>query len=325
MKAFVTGGTGFIGSALVKRLIESGHEVTCLVRKTSNPSKLKALGATVVSGDIKIKTSMTDPISNCDEVFHLAAWYEFGIWNKRKMFETNVVGTLNVLDLALKSNKRVIYCSTAGTLGHSNGTPRKENSRRPDTFTSEYERTKYVAHMEARKFAANGLALVNVMPGAVFGPGDTSLVGQIVDQYVRGKLRFFIKTSPRFSWVHVDDVVEGFVLAEEEGVNGQDYILADRHETMHGFLRMCERISGVPFPKRLVGKWVVSFAAPFSELSSKIRGRRAILSREAARMLQRDWTWDSSKARTELGWEPAEFEKRVEDTVKWYVNRYSSP
>ncbi|MCK5548737.1 MAG: NAD-dependent epimerase/dehydratase family protein, partial [Thermoplasmata archaeon] len=99
LKAFVTGGTGFIGNALVRKLIKSGRDVTCLVRRTSDISKLKAAGAKFIVGDIRNRNSMEDGISDCDVVFHLAAWYEFGIWNKRGMFETNVIGTQNVLSL----------------------------------------------------------------------------------------------------------------------------------------------------------------------------------------------------------------------------------
>jgi nucleoside-diphosphate-sugar epimerase len=325
MKAFVTGGTGFIGRNLVKRLIALGHELVCLARKTSDISGLKKPGIEIVIGDVSEKESMVGAISKCDVVYHLAAWYEFGVWNKRRMFETNVVGTQNVLKLAMDKGKKVVFCSTAGVLGYSNGAPQREDSKRPDEFTSEYERTKYLAHREAQRFADNGLDVVIPMPGAVFGPGDTSLVGRIVEQYVRGKLKYFIKVSPKFSWVHVDDVVNGIVLIEEKGRRGESYVLSDTHMDINEFIKRAEGVTGIPGPKRRFSVGAVKLLAPFSEVYSKMRRRKALLSREAVRMLQHDWTWDSSKVRNELGWNPLDFDERFKDTLDWYVSRNGSP
>jgi len=323
MTIFVTGGTGFIGNAIVKKLIDSGHDVACLTRQRSNYAKLKELGAEIVFGDIRLKSSMAQAVSQCDKVFHIAAWYEFGIWNKRKMFEINVVGTQNVLGLALEHKKKVVYCSSAGTLGPSGDSSKSETSDRPEIFTSEYERTKYIAHMEAQKYARKGLELVTVMPGAVFGPEDTSLVGIVLGQYIRGKLRFFVKVGAKFSWVHIDDIANGFLLADEKGVAGQSYILTDKHLGILELLKKSEEITNVPAPKRLVGRGLVKFAAPFAEVFSKMRRRKAILSREAAIMLQHNWTYDSSKARNELGWMPENFDIRLRATMVWYVSHYA--
>lgn len=324
MKAFVTGGTGFIGGALVKKLMDSGYDVMCLVRSGSDFTKLKELGAKIVVGDIRRRDSMAHPISQCDVVFHLAAWYEFGVWNTRKMFETNVVGTCNVLELALENKKKVVYCSTAGILGYSENSPKNESSKRSEVFTSEYERTKYLAHVEAMKFADRGLELVTVMPGAVFGPGDTSLVGYLLGRYTQGKLRYFIKMTLKFSWVHVDDIIDGFLLVEKKGKIGDAYILSDRVLTMLEFLKRAEEFTGIQPPKRLIGVRTASLIAPFSELSSKLRRRKAALSREAVVMLKHNWIWDSSKARRELGWMPKDFDMRLKDTMGWYVNRHIS-
>jgi len=324
MKAFVTGGTGFIGGALVKKLIDSGYEVICLARRSSDFPKLNELGAKIAVGDIRRRNSMAHAISQCDVVFHLAAWYEFGVWNTRKMFETNVVGTCNVLELALEYKKKVVYCSTGGILGHSENSPKNESSKRSETFTSEYERTKYLAYIEAMKFVDRGLELVTAMPGAVFGPGDTSLVGYLLGRYIRGKLRYFIKMTSKFSWVHVDDIIAGFLLVEKKGRIGEAYIISDRVLTMLEFLKKAEEFTGIPSPKKLIGVRIASIIAPFAELSSKLRRRKAVLSREAVVMLQHNWIWDSSKARKELGWMPEDFDMRLKDTISWYLNRYKS-
>jgi dihydroflavonol-4-reductase len=323
MKVFVTGGTGFIGSALVKRLVESDNEVVCLVRRKSRISNLKELGVELAFGDIRFKDTMAAPISECDKVFHVAAWYELGIWNRRRMFETNVIGTRNVLELALAHNKKVIYCSTTAALGHSGNAPKNENSKRSAIFTSEYERTKYLALVESNRYAERGLNIIIIMPSAVFGPGDTSLVGFILKKYIKGKLGYFIKMGAQFSWVHVYDVVDGILLADRAGKNGESYLFADTNLRMLEFLKKAEEFSHVPVPKRLVGVGMVKIAAPFGELYSKIIGRKAVLSREASVMLQKNWTYDSSKARNELGWKPLDFNKRLEDTIEWYIGQYS--
>jgi dihydroflavonol-4-reductase len=324
MKTFVTGGTGFIGRNLVRRLAESGHELVCLARKTSNITGLKELGAEIVIGDVSKRETIAGPISKCDIVYHLAAWYEFGIWNRRRMFETNVVGTQNMLELALEKGKKVVYCSTAGILGYSNGAPKREDSERPDDFTSEYERTKYLAHREAERYAQKGLDVVIAMPGAVFGPNDTSLVGFIIEQYVRGNLTLFVRVSPKFSWVHFDDVVNGIVLIGEKGRSGESYVLSDTHMDINQLIRMAEGVTGIPGPKHIFNVGVVRLITPFSEVYSKIRKRKAFLSREAIRMLQHDWTWDSSKARNELGWMPLDFNRRLKETLDWYLDHYGS-
>ena len=190
MRAFVTGGTGFIGSRVVKRLRDRGDEVVVLARR---PEKASGLDAEVVQGDLSDADAIRRGVEGCQAVFHIAADYRVGMDPSKQdsMRDSNIGGTERVLDAAVDAGvDRIVYVSTINIFGNTNGQTVDESYRRDeaDGFVSTYDETKYRAHVIAEERAAQGAPIVIVQPGSVYGPGDHALVGQMIEQASTGKM-----------------------------------------------------------------------------------------------------------------------------------------
>src|SRR5213593_3424753 len=190
MRAFVTGATGFIGGHVARRLVERGWDVTALARSPERTGALKQLGVTVVPGDVTEPSSLSGPMAKADAVFHLAAWYQLGVNDRMKMFQINVKGTENVMEAAVEAEiPKIVYCSSVAALGtHAAGEIPDETYRHTGNYGSVYEETKFLAHQRVREFTAEDVPIVTVMPGAVYGPGDTSILGVLMRFYAKGWL-----------------------------------------------------------------------------------------------------------------------------------------
>lgn len=251
MRLFVTGGTGFIGGAFARLAVASGHDVTALVRDPARAEGLRALGIHCVRGDIILPQTLPDAMEGNDAVAHFAAWYELGVPRAahRRMYEVNVTGTANVLAAARRAAApRVLYCSTVGWLGKTAGRVASESFVRKFPPSSAYERTKMIAHERALEAQRDGLPVTIVMPGAVYGPGDPSVVGTMLRVYRTRLLRVFVAPDAGFSWVHVDDVARGALLALERGGSGESYILGGDNLRFRELFALLGRLTGIPSP-----------------------------------------------------------------------------
>src|ERR1700759_1198745 len=186
MKFFVPGGTGFIGGALVRQLRARGDDVVALVRTPAKAVALEELGCTLVAGDLNDERAIRAGMEGCDAVIHAAAVYEVGIpaSERRSMREANVGGTERVLGAALEAKvAKVVYVSTVGIFGNTNGRIVDESYEHQGDFLSEYEKTKWEAHQVAKRLIGEGLPAVIVQPGGVYGPGDTSPGGGMLNPF----------------------------------------------------------------------------------------------------------------------------------------------
>ncbi|MFQ5842470.1 MAG: NAD-dependent epimerase/dehydratase family protein [Thermodesulfobacteriota bacterium] len=249
MRYFVTGATGFVGGALTHELLKQGHDVVALVRSPKKASSIQAAGAKIAQGDITDRESMRIPMSGVDGVFHVAGWYKVGVRDKTPGEKTNVAGTRNVLELMRELGiRKGVYTSTLGVFSDSGGEMRDETFRYDGPHLSEYERTKWAAHFQVAEPMMNeGLPLVIVLPGAIYGPEDTSAMGEAFRQYLQGKFPAVPK-GLTFCWAHVGDVVRGHILAMEKGKPGESYIIAGPPHAMEEVFEMAERITGIPSP-----------------------------------------------------------------------------
>jgi len=250
MRYFLTGATGFVGGALANQLVAAGHEVVALVREPSRAASLAALGATLHKGDITDKETMRRPMADVDGVFHLAAWYKIGEGTLSEARAINVQGTRNVLELMqeLKIQKGV-YTSTLAVFSDTKGKPVDESYRHNGPWLSIYDRTKWEAHYEvALPMMEQGLPLVIVQPGLVYGPGNTSSVRQTLVQYLQRKL-FLVPKDTAFNWAHVEDTARGHLLAMERGKPGETYILAGPPHTLEEAFELAQQLTGVPAPR----------------------------------------------------------------------------
>src|SRR5215510_11861175 len=211
MRAFVTGGTGFIGGRLVSKLRARGDDVVALVR---SPEKARGLDCEPLAGDLSDRGVMRSGMEGCDACFHVAAVYKVGIPRSERepMFEANVRGTENVLDAATDAGvKRIVYVSTVNVFGNTKGQVVDEAYHRDTSegFLSAYDESKFRSHEVALDRIAKGAPIVIVQPGGVYGPGDHSEVGNMIDQTRSGKLRMKAFPELGLNLVYVDDVADG--------------------------------------------------------------------------------------------------------------------
>ena len=222
MKVFVTGGTGFIGGHVVRRLIDRGDEVIALVRNPEKGKELRDIGADLVEGDLSDEVAIRNGMRGCDAVIHGAAVYEVGIPKDEHpaMYEANVRGTERVLRAVLEEKvPKAVYISTVGAFGNTHGRVVDESYHHPgEGFTSYYEETKVMAHQIARRLIDDeGLPCVIVQPGGVYGPGDHSAIGNQINQFLAGRMPLIPFPDLGFNMVHVDDVAGGVLLALDKG------------------------------------------------------------------------------------------------------------
>ena len=253
MKAFVTGGTGFIGSRVVRRLRERGDEVVALVRSPEKASELRELGCELVEGDLSSEQAIREGVRGCDAVFHIAAVYKVGIpaSEREAMRDSNVGGTERVLDAAIDAG--VAADRLRVDRARSSATRTARWSTRPTAATGEdflscYDETKWQSHQVALDRIGKGAPIVIVQPGGVYGPGDHSELGNMIDQAATGKLKMLMFPETGFNLVHVDDVADGIVLAYDKGEAGQSYVLGGQISKMRELVEKVSEIAGRKAP-----------------------------------------------------------------------------
>ncbi len=324
MRAFVTGGTGLVGRHLVDALLAEGWEVTVLTRDRARALDLEAQGVKVVEGDISIPTRFAASLAGADVLFHVAAWFEIGVREGRRMFDVNVSGTGNLLALARKEHiPRIVYTGTAGVYAPAPQDHPATEASTPHAFVGDpYVVTKVQAHRLVLNEMHSGLPVTMVLPATVFGPRDTNQLGRSLAMLVQGKLGTFPTGIGVNTFTHAADVAAGHLLAATKGKPGELYVLADRVLGMEEFFRAAAEAAGVAPPRRHVPMSFARFAARFSEAAARFRGRTPLLSRASLDFLAVDLAVDAAKARKELGWSPRRFEERMEETMAWYVEEY---
>jgi nucleoside-diphosphate-sugar epimerase len=318
MKVFLTGGTGFIGGAVARALRDRGDEVAALVRTPARAAELTKRGVTLVQGDLSDVTAIERGIQGADAVIHGAAVYEVGIpaRERPRMDEANVRGTENVLGAALRAGaSRVLYISTVGVFGNTRGTVLDENGPLGSGETSWYERTKVEAHRIAQRLREQGLPLVIVQPGGVYGPGDHSQLGNIVHQFVGGKLPAMAFPELGINFVHRDDVVAGVLLALDKGRAGESYILGGEIATAQQFVETLARITGRRPPRLTVPAVMLKLSAPLGPLFAPRLGFPPNL-RELISASNNVTYWAKhDKAMRELGYAPRPLEQGLRETL----------
>lgn len=319
MRAFVTGATGFLGGRLVRRLLDRGWKVSALVRSPDRAVRLRELGVTLVPGDVTEPATLTGPMRRADALFHLAAWYELGVPDRIGMYLVNVKGTEHVIGAAVEAGvERILYCSTVAALGPGPpGSVGDEGRRHPGRFGSTYEETKWQAHERVREMAAGGAPVVTVMPGAVYGPGDPSVLGAMLRFYGKGWLLACPFQDAGFSWVHVEDVAEGIVLAFEKAGAGEELILAGDNETIGGLFRRLEPHTGIRPPRFRLPDGVVRAVAPLSPVVGRLVRAGPRIVGDGLESIRGSWMFSSAKAERLLGYAHRSIEDGMPETVRW--------
>lgn len=317
MKYFLTGATGFIGGRVARQLREAGHEVVALVRSPQQAQALRALGVTLAEGDLTDRESLRAPMDGADGVFHLAAWYKIGARDRAQAERINVGGTRNVLELMRELGiPKGVYTSTLAVFSDTKGRRVDETYRYDGPHLSEYDRTKWVAHYEvALPMMEAGLPLVIVQPGAVYGPGDTSILGQAFRQFLKGRFPMLPKETA-LCWAHVDDVARGHLLAMEKGRPGETYIIAGPCATLEAVFDLAANITGKKAPSIRVGPPLMRGMAKLMGVVGKVVPLPENYTEEGLRVSAGStYLGDNAKAKRELGYDPRPLETGLRETL----------
>lgn len=318
MRYFATGATGFVGSYVVQQLIAQGNEVVVSVRSPSKAKKLANMGVTITQGDVTDKESMRAPMQGVDGVFHIAGWYKIGARDKSEGAKINIQGTRNVLELMQELGiRKGVYTSTLAVNSDTHGVPVDESYHYYGKHLSEYDRTKWVAHYEvAESMMAAGLPLVIVMPGLIYGPGDSSTVRTTFIQYLQRKLPILpLKTA--FSWAHVEDIARAHILAMEQGKVGESYIIAGSTHTLIEGMQLAQKITGVPMPRLKIAPGMMKTMAATMGVIEKFLPVPVNYSAEYLRISAGvTYIGSNAKARRELDYNPRSLEEGLTETLR---------
>jgi nucleoside-diphosphate-sugar epimerase len=320
MRAFVTGGTGFVGSKTIEALRRRGDEVVALVRSPSTAEALADLGVALIEGDLSMTDAMRGAMVGCDAVLHIAGTYRLGIPASERpaMFDANVRGTETTLDAALAAGvPRIVHVSTVNVFGNTKGAVVDETYERDpaDGYLSYYDETKVLAHRAAQARIAAGGPIVIVQPGGVYGPGDHSEVGSTIEQVRTGTLRARTFPGLGLSFVYVDDVADGILLAVDQGRLGQSYVLGGQITTLGEVIDLTAAITGREAPRITIPSIMVRASVPLAQLVTRAMGLPPNLWELISSADGVTYWASDAKARRELGYSPRDLRTGLRQTV----------
>jgi nucleoside-diphosphate-sugar epimerase len=315
---FVTGATGFLAGELVKQLVGRGHKVAALVRSPEKATLLQALSVELHTGDITNRDSLRRPMTGADGVFHAAAWYKFGARHARDEAErVNVQGTRNVLEVARElAIPRIVYTSTVGVFGDTHGRLVDESYYSEGPFLTEYDRTKWLAHYQvALPMMKEGLPLIIVMPGLIYGPGDTSSVRTSLTQLLRGRLLATPK-GVTFAWGYIEDIARGVRQAMDAGTIGESYLLTGPIHTFQDALALAAKIAGRRPPPLHPPPVIMRGAASVAAVVEQWDVQFPYAAETLRLMAGTTWIGSSAKAQQALGFTVRPLEEGLRHTVE---------
>jgi dihydroflavonol-4-reductase len=319
--ALVTGGTGFIGRAIVERLVADGQPVRALARSETSARALGELGADPKRGDVLDLEALVSAMRGCDVVYHAAGANAFCVRDPSPMFEVNVRGSENVVRAAARAElTRVVYTSSAATLGERKGTVGNEQSPHRGWFLSNYERSKFEAERAVLAAAAEvGVEVVCLNPASVQGPGRATGSTRLLLDYLNGRLKAVVDST--LSLIDIADCTTGHLLAASKGKPGERYVLSGATLTVREGLALLGRLSGVEQPFRTVPPSLAVGLASAVEAVAWARRDTPRICRELARTLTHGHAYDGSKGTRELGLRYTPIEETLRRTIDWWVEQ----
>ena len=309
MRIFITGGAGFIGSAVVRRLVRRGDHVVAMVRDPNLAAALKDLDLELRRGDLSRTAAIVDAMRGTDAAVHVAGSYRVGIPASERpaMHDANVGATHRMLDaFATSGIDRLVTVSTINVTGNTHGRIVDERYRRDlaEGFLSYYDETKYLAHRAVQERIDGGARIVIAMPGTVYGPDDHSGIGEQLKGAHDGTLRYLAQADLGISPVHVDDVAAGIIACLDRGRIGESYFLGGQNVRLRDAMTVAARIGGSRLPRFEIPAAFVRLGSFAPAPLARAMGLPDDL-REVLRASDGVTYWGSSaKAATELGYAP---------------------
>jgi len=307
VRAFVTGGGGFIGRSVVNRLRGGGAEVRAIARSDASAERLRRQECEVVIGDVLDARLLRESMDGIDVVYHLAGDYRVGIGeaDHPAMEAANVTAAERVLDAAHEAGvPRIVHVSTINSFGDTEYRVVDETFERPRPYryVSFYDETKHRAHLGAHERIEAGAPILIAMPGGVYGPGDRSSLGGVLEQASRGKLAALTFGDLGMNMAHVEDIAAGIVLVGEAGRVGESYALGGEITTLAELVRRVAAIAWQSGPRFETPTWALRVASPIAKRLGRDLGE--LVSASAGVTY---WATDA-KARAELGYAPRDLE-----------------
>jgi dihydroflavonol-4-reductase len=318
MTTLVTGGSGVVGRALLKQLVSLDRHVRALVRSDEAAAIVAKLGAHPTRGDLLDFGSLATAMDGCSVVYHVAGSNEMCLTDPSALFRVNVDGSRNTLRAAAAAGvRRLVYTSSATTLGEERGSVGDEWAPHRGWFLSNYERSKYEAE-QALLSENTDVDVVVVNPSSVQGPGRSSGTGRLFLGLVNGKIPAVVDS--RFSMIDIEDCAKGHILAEVKGVAGQRYVLSGFTLATAEAVQLLEDITGLRLRLTTLPQAVVMGGAAVVELGARLMHRRPRFCREMIRVLSYGHSYDGSRATRELGLEYTSARDTIQRTIEWFMN-----
>ncbi|MFN8500002.1 MAG: NAD-dependent epimerase/dehydratase family protein [Anaerolineae bacterium] len=317
MKYFVTGATGFIGGRVARMLVAAGHKVIAVARNPAAAADLSNLGVRVVAGDVTDKDSLRAPMTGADGVYHIAGWYKVGVKDKSQAVKINVDGTRNVLEVMQElAIPRGVYTSTLAVNSDTHGRVVDETYHTDGPFLSEYDRTKWVAHYQvAEPMMRDGLPLIIVMPGVVYGIGDTSSTRTTFLQYLERRLPV-IPQRTAFCWATVEDTAQGHLLAMEKGKVGESYMICGDPHTLVEALDLAETVTGIPRPASVPPMLLRTMSGVMRVVEKGITPPEQFSAENLRVIAGATYIGSNARAKRELGFAPRPLEEGLPEMLR---------
>ncbi|MFQ5785984.1 MAG: hopanoid-associated sugar epimerase [Alphaproteobacteria bacterium] len=322
MTVLITGATGFVGSAVLRRLLAAGHAVRALARPGSDRRNLAGLEVEVVEGDLRTPASLAPALAGCSALFHVAADYRLWARDPAQIYAANVAGTRELMRAAADAGvARIVYTSSVATLGlNPDGAPADETT--PVTLADmigDYKRSKFLAEAEVRRLVAEqGLPAVIVNPSTPVGPRDIrpTPTGRMIVEAAAGRMPAYVDTG--LNLVHVDDVAAGHLAAFERGAIGERYLLGGENLTLGEILGAIANLVGRRAPRLRLPHGVVLPFAYLAEAWARIGGTEPFATVDGIRMARKRMFFSHARAAEALGYAPRPAIEALRDAVAWY-------
>jgi dihydroflavonol-4-reductase len=319
-RAFLTGGSGLVGGAVLSGLIERGDPVVALARSDEAAAAVAAKGAEVARGDVLDEDALTAAMRGCDLVYHVAGVNTHCPDDPAELIHVNVRGAEAAVRAAARAGvPRVVLTSSAASLGEQKGTVGTEDSPHRGWYLSDYERSKHEGEVAALAAARReGVELVSVNPSSVQGPGRAGGTGRIMIAFLNGRLRAFVDTQ--ISLVDVRDCVQGHLLAAERGRPGERYVINGATLSAREALDIVSEMTGVTDRPRFLPPAAASAAAVLAEGCFRLARRHPPVCRAMVRTLLHGHRYDGSRAERELGLRYTPVRETFSRIIEWAVS-----
>ena len=307
MRVLVTGGTGYLGAAIVRALADRGHSPVVFARHATRSS----LPGTLIDGDIRSRTAIESAARQADAICHTAALVS--VWQRRRedFTDVNIGGLQNVLEVCrIRNIERLIYTSSFLALPPA--------GKSLPLAANDYQRTKAAALEIARTAAQRGAPITTLVPGVIYGPGpftESNLVGRLLRDHLRKRLPGLVGADRQWSYAWIDDVAEAHVAALERAHAATEHVIGGENAPQMRVFEILRELTGRRLPRR-IPLWLATVVAATEEAAAHLLGRTPRLTRATVEIFRHDWPLDSQRSIERLGYSIRPLEQGIAAMLK---------